>query len=216
MPGRSGSPVTPSRSRCSSRGSRTKSAAARSSPIASNGAESSRRRAVYNRRAMNARAGWSTPMLHVAEVERSIRFYRLLGFELVDVESEPGCPPGWARLHTADGSAIMLLCGEAEHPVKPELQGIMLVLYTDGLVALREQLLAAGERPTEIERPPWMPSGHFMLRDPDGYGIGANQWGDKQHQAWLKQIEQKRAQEKSPNRDCSGLHPNSFAMGRKL
>ncbi len=94
---------------------------------------------------------------------------------------------------TADGSAIMFLRGEAEHPVKPELQGIMLVLYTAGLPALREQLVAAGERPTEIERPPWMPSGHIMLRDPDGYSIGVNQWGDAEHEAWLRQVERKRA-----------------------
>ena len=142
---------------------------------------------------MSPKAGWSAPMLHVAEVERSIRFYRLLGFELVDVEAEDGCPLAWARMSTADGSAIMLLLGEEGHTVKPELQGIMLVLYIAELPALREQLVAAGERPTEIERPPWMPSGHIMLRDPDGYSVGINQWGDGEHQAWLKQLENKRA-----------------------
>src|SRR5262245_58556900 len=141
---------------------------------------------------MTVKAGWSTPMLHVSEVERSIRFYRLLGFELVDVEGESGCPLGWARMATADGSAIMFLCAEEGHTVKPEHQGIMLVLYTDGLPTLREQLVAAGEKPGAIERPPWMPSGHFMLRDPDGYGVGINQWGDTEHQAWLAQLERKR------------------------
>src|SRR5437762_3245742 len=82
---------------------------------------------------------------------------------------------GWARMATADGSAIMFLRGEEEHPVKPELQGVMLVLYTSELPAVREQLVAAAEKPTEIERPPWMPSGHIMLRDPDGYTVGVNQ-----------------------------------------
>jgi catechol 2,3-dioxygenase-like lactoylglutathione lyase family enzyme len=142
---------------------------------------------------MDAKAGWCTPMLHVAQVERSIRFYRLLGFELVDIEGEKGCPPGWARMSTADGSAIMFLLGEDEHAVKPEEQGIMLVLYTPELPALREQLVAAGERPTTIERPPWMPSGHMMIRDPDGYAVGVNQWGDGEHRAWLEEIARKRA-----------------------
>lgn len=142
---------------------------------------------------MSAKAGWSTPMLHVAEVERSIRFYRLLGFELVDVEGGDGRPLAWARMSTADGSAIMLLLGEEGHAVKPELQGIMLVLYSAELPALRDQLVEAGERPTGIERPPWMPSGHMMLRDPDGYSVGINQWGDAEHQAWLEQLEKKRA-----------------------
>ena len=142
---------------------------------------------------MSAKAGWSTPMLHVAEVERSIRFYRRLGFELVDVEGGDGCPLAWARMSTADGSAIMLLLGEQGHEVRPQLQGVMLVLYTAELQALREQLVSAGERPTEIERPPWMPSGTIMLRDPDGYSVGINQWGDAEHQAWLKQLDTKRA-----------------------
>jgi catechol 2,3-dioxygenase-like lactoylglutathione lyase family enzyme len=141
---------------------------------------------------MSVKAGWSTPMLHVAEVERSIRFYRLLGFELVDVEGEARRPLGWARMATADGSAVMFLCGEAGHAVKPDLQGIMLVLYTADLPALREQLIAAGEKPSEIQRPPWMPSGHVVLRDPDGYGVGINHWGDAENEAWLEQLEIKR------------------------
>lgn len=142
---------------------------------------------------MTAAAGWSTPMLHAMDVERSIRFYQRLGFKLIDVEGESGRPPAWARLGTPDGSAIMLLAGEAEHPVIPEVQGIMLVLYTAELPALRAQLVAAGEKPTEIDRPAWMPSGHFMLRDPDGYAIGINQWGDAEHEAWLQSLEKKRS-----------------------
>jgi catechol 2,3-dioxygenase-like lactoylglutathione lyase family enzyme len=142
---------------------------------------------------MDAKAGWCTPMLHVAEVERSIRFYRQLGFELVDVEGETGCPLGWARMSTADGSALMLLLAEENDAVKPEQQGIMLVLYTAALPALRQQLVAAGERPTEVERPPWMPSGHILVPDPDGYAVGINQWGDTEHSAWLEQLARKRA-----------------------
>lgn len=142
---------------------------------------------------MPAKAGWSTPMLHAADVERSIRFYRRLGFELIDVGGEDGGPIGWARMGTADGSAIMFLRGEAEHPVQPELQGIMLVLYTAELPALREQLVAAGESPTEIDRPPYMPSGTFMLKDPDGYRVSINQWSKTEDEAWLKSLERKRA-----------------------
>jgi catechol 2,3-dioxygenase-like lactoylglutathione lyase family enzyme len=147
---------------------------------------------------MSARAGWCTPMLHVADVERSIRFYRLLGLELVDIEGVEGCPPGWARMHTNDGSAVMLLRADDGHAVEPELQGILLVLYTAELGALREQLAAAGEKPSVIEHPTWMPSGTIFLRDPDGYGVGINQWGDPEHNAWLKQLEVKRAAGRIP------------------
>src|SRR5258706_6779597 len=97
---------------------------------------------------VTAKAGWSTPMLYVADVERSIRFYRLLGFDLVDVEGENGCPLDWARMSTADDSAIMFL--RKEHGASGGLLGFTLALYTPDLPALREQLLAAGERPTTI------------------------------------------------------------------
>ena len=140
------------------------------------------------------KAGYSTPMLHVADVEHSIRFYQLLGFKLIDIEGAD-----WARMHTEDGSAIMLLRGESEHRVKPEEQGIMLVLYTQGLAELREHLIAAGEKPKSIEHPTWMPSGTFMLRDPDGYGVGINQWGDAEHSAWLEKLKRKHAAGILPN-----------------
>ena len=46
---------------------------------------------------MTAKATHSTPMLHVAALERSIPFYELLGFRLID--SDGSKPLGWARLH---------------------------------------------------------------------------------------------------------------------
>src|SRR5712692_9520909 len=39
---------------------------------------------------MTAKATYSTPMLHVAEIEKSIPFYELLGFATIDTE---GCNP---------------------------------------------------------------------------------------------------------------------------
>jgi hypothetical protein len=44
---------------------------------------------------MSVKAGYCTPMLHVAEIEKSTRFYELLGFTTIDTD---GCKPlGWAR-----------------------------------------------------------------------------------------------------------------------
>lgn len=141
---------------------------------------------------MSFRAGWSTPLLHVTEVECSIRFYERFGFQVIDTEGATG-RLGWARMHTEDGSAIMLLRAEPEVQIHPEAQGIMLVLYTPELVALREQLIAAGERPGDIEHPEWMPSGTMMLRDPNGYGVSVHHWGDLEHRAWLDRLEKNRA-----------------------
>lgn len=145
---------------------------------------------------MTVKAGWVTAMLHVRSVERSIAFYELLGFKLIDIEGSDRL--GWARMHCEDGSAIMLLLAEEPENIDSEKQAIMLVLYTEDLPTLRSQLLAANVPTGKIDNPPWMPSGSMMLRDPDGYRVHVNHWSDKEHQAWLKQREEKRAAGKLP------------------
>jgi catechol-2,3-dioxygenase len=137
---------------------------------------------------MPAKAGYSTPMLHVADVARSIRFYELLGFELIDTEGDAG-HLGWARMH-CDVGAIMFL--RAEEPLNPSAQSILLAMYTPDLSGLREHLLANGVTVPPITYPEYMPSGQFTVADPDGYLVGINQWGDAEHDAWLKQIEEKK------------------------
>lgn len=145
---------------------------------------------------MSAKAGWITPMLHVRSVRASIDFYKRVGFKLIDVE---GCDkPGWARLHCDDGSAIMLLLAEEPETIEPEKQAIMLVLYTADLPAFREHMIGSGVAMPRIEYPSWMPSGHVLFRDPDGYRVAVNHWSDKEHQAWLKQLEEKRAAGRLP------------------
>src|SRR5687767_10080148 len=137
---------------------------------------------------MNVKAGYSTPMLHVADVARSIPFYERLGFELVNIEGEADCP-SWARLH-CEGGAIMLLL--AEEPVDPALQGVLLYMYTPDLPGLREQLLAAGWTVPPVQYPEHMQSGELHLRDPDGYAVLIGHWGDAEHSAWLERIKAKK------------------------
>ena len=145
-------------------------------------------RQEYNPSAMPPKAGWSTPMLHVADVARSIRFYELLGFELIDTEGPATCP-GWARMHCEGGALMFLL---AEEPLDASAQSILLAMYTPDLPALREHLLANGVKVPPTTYPGYMPSGQITLTDPDGYIIGINHWGDEEHAAWLKNIEQKK------------------------
>jgi hypothetical protein len=76
----------------------------------------------------------------------------------------------------------------AEEPVDPEAQAVMLVMYTPDLPALRDQLAAAGLDPAPIGYPPYMPSGELCLRDPDGYGVFVNHWGEAENAAWLERI----------------------------
>ena len=127
-------------------------------------------------------------MLHVQDVARSIRFYQLLGFELVDTQGDGACL-GWARMHCEGGALMFLL---AEQPVDAARQSILLAMYTPDLVGLREHLLGNGLKVPPVTYPDYMPSGQVTIGDPDGYLVGINQWGDTEHEAWLKAIEEKK------------------------
>ena len=132
---------------------------------------------------MSVKAGYSTPMFHAAEIERSIRFYELLGFQTIDTDH---CTPiGWARLH-CEGGAVMFL--RAEEPLGDLPRGVMLCMYTPDLRALREHLLANGVNAPAIRFPPYMPSGEIQLADPDGYPVVISHWGKAEHEAWEKRI----------------------------
>lgn len=126
-----------------------------------------------------AKVAHSTPMLHVAAIERSIAFYQTLGFRLID---DDGCKPiGWARLHCASGDIMFL---RAEHPIDATKQGFLFYLYTPDLARLREDLVAKGIAVSEIKRPPYMQSGMVNLMDPDGYHVEIGHWGEVEQAAW--------------------------------
>lgn len=137
---------------------------------------------------MTPRAGYSTPLLHVADIAKSLQFYSLLGFETVDIEGESG-RLNWARMH-CEGGALMFLA--AEEPVPPHRQSLLLYMYTPDLTGLREHLVANGVGAPPIKHPPYMPSGEISISDPDGNVILVGHWGDAEHQAWLQRIEEKK------------------------
>jgi hypothetical protein len=135
---------------------------------------------------MTVKAGYSTPLLHVAEIERSQKFYGLLGFETIDTDR---CQPiGWARLH-CEGGAVMFL--RAEGPVDGSRQSFLLYMYTPDLAGLRDQLLAAGISAPPISYPAYMPGGEMALKDPDGYRVLVAHWGRTEHDEWERRIGQK-------------------------
>lgn len=104
---------------------------------------------------------------HVADVERSIRFYADLGFEVGNqVLSEDGSFPVWAWLH---GENANLMVGLADEPVDPERQAVLFYLYFDDIRATRDALVGLGHAPGEICFPFYMPGGECRLVDPDGY-----------------------------------------------
>ena len=132
---------------------------------------------------MSFKATFSTPMLHVMEVERSLAFYELLGF--VTVDTDGGEPLGWARMH-CEGGALMFLRGE--HAVDPSAQGFMLYTYAPDLLALRADLQKNGVAVPPIGYPEYMPSGEMRLVDPDGYSVTVAHWGKSEQETWEKRI----------------------------
>lgn len=91
------------------------------------------------------------PFILVTDVERSIAFYEVLGFAVID-RYEPDGTLEFAGLEATPAAKIMLArVGEAPTPVDPDAPGPgFLYLYTPDLDALREQLVGAGYEPGEI------------------------------------------------------------------
>lgn len=110
---------------------------------------------------------WSlVPMAHVADVQRSINFYELLGFKVAsDFKNDAGvlC---WVDLTSGD---TRLMLTRADAPVNAAQQAVLFYLCADDLVGLREHLLANGIAASAITYPFYMKKGEIRVTDPDGY-----------------------------------------------
>jgi hypothetical protein len=121
------------------------------------------------------------PMVHVENVERSVEFYRLLGFE-VGNKVPPAGPIHWAWLYSpaaADwkrGPNLMLT--RSPCPIDAHAQEVLFYLYAAELKGLRNELLKKGISAGEISYPDYLPQGEFRLVDPDGYTLMIAQAGE--------------------------------------
>lgn len=110
-----------------------------------------------------------TPFAHVYDVEKSIDFYRLLGFEVRNTVAIDGGPkPTWAWLNS-DGADLMI--AKASGKIEPEEQAVFFYLYCDDVAAKHAELAAAGIAVSPITKPFYAPRGEFRVADPDGYGL---------------------------------------------
>jgi len=107
-------------------------------------------------------------------VERSVDFYRLLGFE-VGNRVPPAGTMHWAWLYSpavADwkrGPNLML--ARSSRPIDAQAQDVLFYLYAADLIGLRDRLVATGISAGEICHPDYLPQGEFRLTDPDGYTL---------------------------------------------
>jgi hypothetical protein len=112
------------------------------------------------------------PMIPVKDVGRSAAFYKLLGFAVGNRQPREG-PMHWAWLYAPNvpdwrrGPNLMLT--RSDRAIEPAAQRILFYLYATNLVAMREELLGAGQSPGPIRYPDYLPKGELELRDPDGH-----------------------------------------------
>jgi len=107
-------------------------------------------------------------LLHVADVERSVKFYQKLGFELGNepLKNDQGTQ-FFAWLH--HGQAAQIMVTSARRPLNTGAQDMMFYLYVDDLKAYREAVGTRGVAVGEITYPFWSPNGEFRIDDPDGW-----------------------------------------------
>jgi ketosteroid isomerase-like protein len=105
------------------------------------------------------------PFVHVADVNRSVRFYELLGFAVEDTY-RPGEELDWAYLSHADARIMLARAGE---PVRARDQAVLFYLYTPDLPGLQQHLRAHGHRAGAIRDGSPGPAAEMRVTDPDGY-----------------------------------------------
>jgi catechol 2,3-dioxygenase-like lactoylglutathione lyase family enzyme len=107
------------------------------------------------------------PLVHVADVARSIEFYRQLGFEVKNTVPGDG-QLQWAWLE--NGQADLMIARSAR-PMNPGAQDVLFYLYAPDVAAFREELKARGVSVGELSYPFYSPRGEFRVEDPDGYTL---------------------------------------------
>lgn len=105
------------------------------------------------------------PFVHVADVERSVAFYRHLGFAPVHTY-EPGGELVWASLQV---ERAQLMLARAGAPIDHREQAVLFYLYARDLAGLRDRLVAHGLAPGEIVDGSPGPRREMRVADPDGY-----------------------------------------------
>lgn len=131
------------------------------------------------------------PMVHVVDVDRSVEFYRLLGFSCRSRFSGHDGVTNWADM-VSERAEIMF--ARAGGPIDPSQQAVLFYHYCPDVMALRMHLLskglADGGRPPGEYKPDeslgsmpqtnavfrptfpfYMPEGEIRIHDPDGYCI---------------------------------------------
>jgi len=103
--------------------------------------------------------------VHVADVARSLAFYRRLGFAPVNSHA-PHDEVVWAFL---ESGPAQLMLARADAPVDHRVQAVLFYLYAKDLAGLRDHLVAHDVVVSEIFDGTPGPKQEMRVEDPDGY-----------------------------------------------
>ncbi|MFH1805414.1 MAG: VOC family protein [Pseudomonadota bacterium] len=134
----------------------------------------------------------TTPLLNVAEINRSAAFYRLLGFDIVArTLSEQGGEAVWVMMQAEtpddqDHPVRLMLAAHGgvsheERRMRPPFAGLVLYLECDDAPGLFQKLYDGGYKPEPVVE---LEDGglQFFVRDPDGYEVALTSPGGPDHQ----------------------------------
>lgn len=105
------------------------------------------------------------PFIAVADVERSVAFYRLLGMTVRETH-RPDDRLEWALVKNEGAELMLTSAGEAVEPREP---AVLFYLYAPDLAGLRDHLLRQGAWPGRIVDGSPGPRQEMRVTDPDGY-----------------------------------------------
>lgn len=107
------------------------------------------------------------PMIPVADVRRSIEFYRQLGFK-VGNEWQIGGQLKCAYLENGEAAIFLSL---SERPLNPGAQNVLFYMYAKDVDAYHAELKGKGLKVGDIRYPFYSPKGEFRIDDIDGYSL---------------------------------------------
>jgi catechol 2,3-dioxygenase-like lactoylglutathione lyase family enzyme len=107
------------------------------------------------------------PMAHVADVAKSVEFYRLLGFEVKNTFEQEG-QMQWAWLR--NGGADLMLARSGRE-MNPGAQDILFYMYAPDVAAYRAELEKKGVKVGPLKYPFYSRRGEFRVDDLDGYTL---------------------------------------------
>ena len=114
------------------------------------------------------------PFVHVADMGRSVAFYKDLGFSVGNT-FEPEGKLTWAWLHNQSAN---LMLARADAPVDPAAQAVLFYIYVPDVAGAHAELSVKGIRVGPIQTPFYAPRGGFRVEDPDGYVLMITHVGD--------------------------------------